>query len=67
VLVKAIFSPAGLILIAFVLFVIFFPRRPPDIAKPLRKKMRAFPEDSEKSGEGSEPEDGDSKEVTPRE
>jgi Sec-independent protein translocase protein TatA len=65
--VKAIFSPAGLILIAFVLFVIFFPRRPPDVAKPLRKRMRAFPEDSEKAGEGSEPKDDDSKDATPRE
>ena len=42
---KAILSPAGLILIAFLLFVVFFPRRPPDVRKPLRKRMRAFPED----------------------
>jgi Sec-independent protein translocase protein TatA len=56
--VKAIFSPAGIALIAFLLFVVFFPRRPPDLRKPLRKRMRAFPEDPSEQAETPEP-DGD--------
>ena len=51
---KAIFSPAGLIIIAFILLVVFFPRRPPDVTKPLRKRMRAFPEDSDDSSKDAE-------------
>ena len=51
---KAILSPAGLIIIAFLLLVVFFPRRPPDVTKPLRKRMRAFPEDSDDSSKDAE-------------
>ena len=51
---KAILSPAGLILIAFLLLVVFFPRRPPDVRKPLRKRMRAFPEDPKDGPEHTE-------------
>ena len=56
---KAILSPAGLILIALLLLVVFFPRRPPDVTKPLRKRMRAFPEEPKNSTEDAEETDAD--------
>ena len=38
-------SPPGLIIIAIIVAIIFLPRRLPDVAKKIRKPMRAFPDD----------------------
>ena len=38
-------SPAGLIIIAIIIAIIFLPRRLPDRAAKLRKPMRAFPDE----------------------
>jgi Sec-independent protein translocase protein TatA len=54
---KLLFSPVGIALIAIVLFILFFPRRPGEKLRKFGKPMRAFdeepmgrsPEDSEKA------------------
>jgi Sec-independent protein translocase protein TatA len=46
-----LFSPAGLLIIAILLAIIFVPRRLPDSAKKLRKPMRAFPDEPEQPPE----------------
>jgi Sec-independent protein translocase protein TatA len=43
--VKILFSPIGIILIAVVLFILFFPRRPGEKLRKFGKPMRAFDEE----------------------
>jgi Sec-independent protein translocase protein TatA len=43
--VKFLFSPAGLIVIAVLAFILFFPRRPAEKLRKFGKPMRAFPDE----------------------
>jgi Sec-independent protein translocase protein TatA len=55
--VKFLLSPMGLILIAAILLVLFWPRRTPDKLKKFGKPMRAFddePEDGHSDGSSKE-------------
>ena len=55
---KLLFTPAGLIIIAAVAVIIFAPRRLPEIAKSLRRPMRAFDEEPREADSAAEEHDG---------
>jgi hypothetical protein len=53
--VKILFSPVGIIAIAILAFIIFFPRHPAEKLRKFGKPMRAFPDDEEPTSEGKPP------------